>query len=400
MTILDLAGERAPAAQGQPAGRARYNRVRQGIGAFSGPRSLEHGELARKVSGTDVAQAAGVSQTTVSFVLSGRTDVTIPEATRERVRKAARALGYRPNGVARSLARGCTRTIGVIVPRVDSSFCGQIAQGIQEVCIASDYRVLLAHTLHRPKVEAHQVGLFLEHRVDGLICVVDEWTIADLPRTIAGILDERVPCVLIDDHALSDRVDCVVSDDRHGACLAVRHLLALGHRRIAHLSGGERTTPALERTAGYREALREAGIRFDRTLVAGKSFSMHDAAAALHDLLDRKNPPTALFTANDRLAAEAKSAVEERGLRVPDDVAIVGYADMELAHYLKLTTIRQDAAELGRVAVQRLLQRIASPELPPETLVVPTRLVVRQSCGSAARAAAVPPHPANRPGRS
>lgn len=355
--------------------------------------------MARKVSGTDVAQAAGVSQTTVSFVLSGRTDITIPEATRERVRRAARELGYRPNGVARSLARGCTQTIGVVVPRVDSSFCGQIAQGIQEVCIAHDYRVLLAHTLHRSNVEAHQVGLLLEHRVDGLICVVDEWTIGDLPGTIAGILDERVPCVLIDDHSLSDRVDCVVSDDRHGACLAVGHLLGLGHRRIAHLSAGTRTTPARERTAGYRDALRKAGVRFDRTLVAGESFSMHDAGAALHKLLDQRNPPTALFTANDRLAAEAKNAVEARGLRVPEDVAIVGFADMEMAHYLKLTTIHQDTAALGRLAVQRLLERIARPELAPETLVVPTRLVVRQSCGSAP-AAAVPPGPPKRPGRS
>jgi LacI family transcriptional regulator len=356
--------------------------------------------LARKLSGNDVARAAGVSQTTVSFVLSGRTDITIPEATRERVRRVARELGYRPNGVARSLARGCTQTIGVIVPRVDSTFCGQIAQGIQEACIESDYRVLLAHTLHRPEVEARQVDLLLEHRVDGLICVADEWTIGDLPRRVSGVLGEHVPCVVIDDRSLADRVDCVVSDDDHGARLAVRHLLALGHRRVAHLGAGEWTSPARDRASGYRAAMQEAGVEVDEALVVGRSFSMHGAAEAMGALLDRPNPPTAIFAANDRLAAEAVEAIEGRGLRVPEDVAIVGYADMEVAHYLKLTTVHQGTLQMGRLAVRRLLRRIAEPGLAPEVLSLPTRLVVRRSCGAGAPpAVAAPPAPpsADRP---
>ncbi len=235
----------------------------------------------------------------------------------------------------------------MIVPRVDSTFCGQIAQGIQEACIESDYRVLLAHTLHRSEVEARQVDLLLEHRVDGLICVADEWTIGDLPRRVQGVLDEHVPCVVVDDRSLADRVDCVVSDDDRGARLAVRHLLALGHRRVAHLGAGPWTSPARDRDAAYRAALHEAGLEVDEALIAGQSFSMHRAAEPMKALLDLPRPPTAVFAANDRMAAEAILAIERRGLRVPEDVAIVGYSDMEMSQYLELTTVHQDTLQMG-----------------------------------------------------
>lgn len=338
--------------------------------------------MARKPSGADVARAAGVSQTTVSFVLSGRSDIAIPEATRERVRQVARKLGYRANGVARSLSRGRTQTIGVIVPRLDSSFCGQIAQGIEDACIEANFHVLLAHTMHRPEVESRQIELLLEHRVDGLIRVVDEWTIAELPRSVEELVAEQVPCVLIDDRSRAGRVDCIVSDDVQGARLAVRHLLDLGHRRIAHVGAGDRTSTARDRAAGYREALGEAGIEVDEDLIVGRSFSMHSTAESVKSLCALSDPPTALFCANDRLAADTIQAFEEWGLGVPEDRAVVGYADMEFAHYLRLTSVHQHSERMGRLAVERLLRRIADSELAPETVVVPTRLVVRKSCGA------------------
>lgn len=341
--------------------------------------------MAKRPSTTDVARLAGVSQTTVSFVLNNRMDIAIPDVTRQRVLEAARNLGYRRNSLARSLVRGCTQTIGVIVPRMDNSFAAQIVQGIQEACAESEYRVLLAHTLHKPEVEAHQVELLLEYRVDGLICVCDEWTITDLPKWLDVVLADGLACVLVDDRSLASRVDCIVSDDLRGSLLAVRHLMELGHRRIGHLAAGTRTSTARDRTAGYRQALETAGLPVDERLIIGQSYRMDNTRDTMHALLDLEEPPTAVFAANDIKAADAVHAIEERGLRIPHDVALVGYANLLLAHYLHLTSMDQHAQELGHRAARRVLQRIDDPDMQAEEIRMPTELVVRHSCGATLR---------------
>jgi DNA-binding LacI/PurR family transcriptional regulator len=322
--------------------------------------------LLRKTSGRDVARLAGVSRTTVSYVLNGRADTAIPEATRQRVLRAAAQLGYRPNGVARSLVSGKTQTIGVIVPVLNSSFSAGIVNGIQQICSRGSlpYRMLLAYSHNDADEEVRQAQMLLEHRVDGLICVAGEHSVVGTTRWLVDAVKEGVPCVVVDDRVPGCAVDYVVSDDFNGARFAVEHLIGLGHRRIAHLSAGTDSSPARERLEGYRAALTAASIAVDERLIAGDSFDPGNAPRAMEYLLDLPEPPTAVFAANDFMAAAAFEA------------------DVSPAEYLRLTTVHQAPEELGRRATERLFERMENPELPPEGIVIPTHLVVRQSCGA------------------
>lgn len=332
-----------------------------------------------KTTNLDVAHAAGVSPATVSLVLNGRTHIALSPATRQRVREAAERLGYRPNLLARSLNRGRSQTIGVVLPSLASSYVARIAEGIQTEARVHDHRMLLAHTRHDEQIETQQLELLLQHKVEGVVLVTGETTLPGLAGRLAMLDRAGVPCVVVDDRTHADRVDCVVSDDRLGAMLAVRHLIAGGHRRIAHLSAGTRTSTARDRLEGYKAALREAGLRFSRARVVGSSYLLGESPRALEEMLDSSEPPTALFAANDRRLAELMPLLKARGLRIPADLALVGYADYDFAGYLDLTSVDQDPTGLGRVALCRLLERIAEPRLGPKLFQLPVRLVPRGS---------------------
>lgn len=344
--------------------------------------------MSKKPGALDVARRAGVSLTTVSFVMNSRMDKSIPASTRERVLNAARELGYRPNALVRGLVRGKTQTIGVLVPRLDSSFHATIVQGIQEVCNAQDYRILLADSQHDPDLEARQIYLLLEHRVDGLLSVaVAEGGIApQTARWLKTVKTEGLPFVVVDDRTLASEVDCVVTDDFAGAKLAVGHLLRLGHRRIAHLSAGSGMTSARDRHAGYRAALESAGIAYDDSLVAGDSYFMkpEDLQKPIRTLLELPEAPTALFAANDDLAAEAYQFVRRQGGSIPTDLALVGYGNTEVGRFLGLTTVHQEPLQMGRQAAERLFARLIDFSLAVEESVLPTRLILRESCGASA----------------
>src|SRR5262245_35339364 len=173
--------------------------------------------MKRKVSSQDVARRAGVSRATVSFVLNGRTDLRITEETRGRVLRAASDLGYRPNGVARSLVRGRTQTLGVIVPRLDSSFTADIVNGIQDECARRDHQVLLTYSNRDPAVETRQAHLLLEQCVDGIVCVASEHTLVATRAWMSQALAEHVACVLVNQSIQELAVDTVVTDDFNGA---------------------------------------------------------------------------------------------------------------------------------------------------------------------------------------
>ena len=338
----------------------------------------------RKASSIDVARRAGLSRTTVSYVLNGRTDVSIPEATRQRVRVAAAELGYRPHGIARSLVSGNTQTVGVIVPALERSFTADVVNGIEVECAVLNYRLLLVYSHNDAEVEGQQAQLLLEHRVDGVVCVAGEHSIAGTDSWLAEALAEQVACVVVDDSTSELPVDYVVSDDRNGAMTAVAHLIRLGHRRIAHLCAVKRSSPARERRDGYQAALMGAGLEVDEELIVGETFDPGRAAAGMAGLLDLPDPPTAVFAANDYMAAAAIEMAEKRGRRVPGDLAVVGFSDFGLAEYLHLTTVRRSPRHMGKRAVERLFARIENPHLPQEGIVVPTNMIVRESCGGGA----------------
>lgn len=340
-------------------------------------------------SSQDVARLAGVSRTTVSYVLNGRTNLPIPEETRARVLEAARTLGYRPNRLVVGMVKGRTRTFGALVSRLDSQYFAQIVQGFQEVCDAQDYRVLLEHTQHDPVRELRQVNLLLEYRVDGLLWVADDWTVHQARNWIAPLVQEAIPCVVTDDDGTADLVDSVMTEDFSGAREAVRYLIGLGHRRIAHLSAGERLSNSRARLAGYKAALSEAGLPLDPTLIVMDAYDIQNAERDAAVLLDRPEPPTALFTANDEMALVMWQQFRRRGLRIPEDLSIIGYGDIAAARFLNLTTMRQHSLEVGRQAALCLLARFREPERERQHIEVPTELIVRATCG--------PPHAGKSP---
>lgn len=335
----------------------------------------------RPITSRAVAQAAGVSPATVSLVMNDRRDIVLSQATRERVRAVASRLGYRPNYLARSLLRGRTQTIGVILPSLASSFVAHIAEGIQAVAWEQNHRVLLSHTRHDPEIEAGQLALLLEHQVDGVVVVTGEKTLAELPARLDCLAKAQVPTVVVDEASVADQVDCLVSDDERGARMAVEHLLRLGHRRIGMIGAGDLTSSARARLAGYRTALETWGVRFDASLVCGRTYLQDNGIAGLSALLTLSPPPTAIFAANDRRLAEGLPWLRERGITVPRDLALVGYANYDFAAYLGLTSVDQHPQILGRRAMSRLLQRMAKPQLKPGLFKEVPELVVRQSSG-------------------
>jgi LacI family transcriptional regulator len=335
------------------------------------------------VTSLAVAQAAGVSPATVSLVMNDRREIVLSQATRERVRAVAARMGYRPNYLARSLLRGRTQTVGVILPSLASSFVAQIAEGIQAVAWERNHRVLLSHTRHTPEIEARQLALLLEHQVEGVVIVTGEMTLAELPARLDTLAKARLPTVVVDEDSVADRVDCVVSDDERGSRMAAEHLLRLGHRRIGMVGAGDLTSSARARLVGYRKALETWGIRFDASLVCGRTYLQDDGVSVLSILLALPAPPTAILAANDRRLAEGLPWLSKRGIRVPQDLALVGYANYDFAAYLGLTSVDQHPQILGRRAMTRLLQRIDKPQLKPRLFKEVPELVVRQSSGRA-----------------
>lgn len=325
-----------------------------------------------------MAARAGVSRTTVSFVLNARADAGIPEETRRRVQEAARELGYHPHGAARALAGGASHTIGLV-----------LRQSPEQVSMDA----LLAETLWGIGSEAHQGGyrvlveplspdggrysdLVLSQRVDGLI--------VSGPRTddeeLVALVRDGFPIILQGSLPSLDAPSVDV-DNRAGARIAVEHLLGLGHRRIACITNAPLAyTAAADRLAGYRDALEAAGIPADPELVVEGDFDAASGRAAMSGLLAVAPDVTAAFVASDIVAFGALRALREAGRRVPADVSVVGFDDIPLARHFDppLTTIRLPARDLGAAAGRALVERLAGRAGSARTLL-PTELVVRDS---------------------
>ncbi|HEX5758755.1 MAG TPA: LacI family DNA-binding transcriptional regulator [Thermoanaerobaculia bacterium] len=331
----------------------------------------------REVSIRDVARAAGVSVTTVSRVLNATGPVA--EETRGRVTAAVELLDYVPHGGARSLITRRTETIGVLLPDLYGEFFSELIRGMDQTARLQRFHVLVS-SAHSGRAEVEEVLRALRGRVDGLIVMSPD---VDVAPALARY-GETLPMVLLD--AEAGRLDAITIDNYGGACSMMRHLVGLGHRRIALLAGPARNLDARERARGWRDSLGEAGLPAPPELCFAGDFaeaSGHEAGAWLAALARR---PTAVFTANDSMAVGLLSALREIGLRVPEDVALGGFDDIPIARYLSppLTTVRVPIAELGSRAMQRVLSLLESREPAHRHEVVPTQLVVRASCGAPA----------------
>lgn len=332
----------------------------------------------RKITSHDVAARAGVSRTTVSYVLNNVETANISEQTRLRVLDAADALGYVPNAAAQMLAGHRSHIIGLVFPRTHPHlathlFLLQILEGLMGVVQQQGMRLLIDSV--ESSVESAYVDLAHAKRIDGLILI-------DAPpedRALQQLAQDDFPIVTLGD--LHPNLCSVDVDNRVGARQAIEHLLAQGHQRIGCITNVPlRATDSNPRLLGYQDALRQNGIVLDETLVAEGLYSPESGFAAMQQLLATPHPPTALFVASDVVAFGAMAAMQDHGFAIPQDMAVVGFDDVPLAQYTNppLTTVRMPTVAMGRRAGELLYDQILGRTVEPHVLLE-TELIIRAS---------------------
>lgn len=324
----------------------------------------------------DVARRAGVSVATVSRVLNKSGPVS--PAAAERIHEAAAALHYVPHGGARSLITSKTSTIGVLLPDLYGGFFSEMIRGIDQTAQQHGYHLLLSGS-HNRRAEMEVAMRAMRGRTDGLIAMSPHFEAA----TLVENLPPSLPVVLLSCAATDEGYHVIAIDNAGGAESMVRHLLALGHRRIAMVMGEEGHFDTGERLQGYRRALQAAGIAPRAEYEAQGDFSEASGHRAVQQLLALPERPTAIFCANDSMAIGGLSAAHEAGLRVPADLTMVGFDDIPLAQYLSppLTSVHVPVFEMGSRAVARLIAALKGEPIPEcRSVRLPTRLVVRLSC--------------------
>jgi LacI family transcriptional regulator len=328
----------------------------------------------------DVAHGSKVSIATVSRVFNE--SALVSEATRRKVLAVASRLGYWPNGIARSLITNRTHALGVLMPDFSGEFFSEVVHGMDVAARERGFHLLVSRSSSNAE-ELTAAVRSVHGRVEGLIVMAPDFDATPVIRPWVG----RMPTVFINPGHTSATNDSVSIANAEGARLVVRHLLDLGHRSIAIITGPEFNFDSLQRREGYRSALRQAGIEPDPAFELAGDFSEHSGFEAAERMLRLKARPSALFASNDYMAVGALGALHDAGVRVPEDLAIAGFDDIPLAHYINpaLTTVRVDIPALGRRAVQLLLdpRPAHDPGAVHETL--PTTLVVRSSCGAGSR---------------
>ncbi len=336
----------------------------------------------------DVAKAAGVSTSTVSLVLNGKLDRMRPD-TSERVLKAVADLGYSTNEMARALKTGYVPTIGLVVPTVANPFWGEFARCVEHAAMAKNYQVLLCNAEGAPEREQRYVESMLARGIRGVILGSSPLSL----RHMAGVTARGLQVVAFDRLTLNDaglELDSVRVDNALGAKLAIEHLLSLGHRRIAFVSGPIASANRRDRLDGYRATLRDAGITPDPRLEWTENVTVGDAEeivteigrAAAVALLKLPDPPTAFFAINDMTAVGVYAGCRELGRSIPRDVSVVGFDDIHLCRIVNppLTTVRQPLGALMKAAVDLLIARMEEQGGgPPEHVTLTPELVLRES---------------------
>lgn len=322
----------------------------------------------------DVAQRAGVSPATVSRVLNGRASVD-PDLA-HRVQTAVRELEYRPNAVARNLRRSRTTLWAVIISDVGNPFFTALVRGVEDVAQRAGYSVVLCNTDEDVAKEGRYVTAALEDQMAGVII-----SVAGRSAHVNRLLEAGTPVVAIDREIAGVQVDTVLVDNAHGAELATAHLLDSGYERVACITGPRKVSTATQRLRGYQRALKGRGIALRDGLVRYSDFREEGGYTAMSSLLAEREPPDAVFVANNLMTVGAVECLVDRGVAVPAQTGVVGFDDIPWAHLVRpsLTTVAQPTYELGRTAAMLLADRIAEPGRAPSTVTLHTQLKVRES---------------------
>ena len=347
------------------------------------PGGLSPAAAKRSATIRRVADRAGVSIATVSRAFGDPTRVS--DELRVRVHEAARSLNYRASRAARALRVGTSQTVGVVIPDLQNPFFTGVVRGIDLVLQAAGYTLLLSNADEDAARERNILETFQAEGVAGIIFV----PISDGRGRYGDMPSPPVHTVAVDRLPLNLHADLVTVDNIEGTRIGVAHLLALGHRQVALLSGPSRHSTAIEREEGYRQAIRAAGVPLRADLVYRGDFRDGGGYDGMKALLALRRRPTAVFVANNLMTLGALRALHEAAIRIPDEIALVGFDDMPWAPSLNppLTAVSQPSQEIGSAAADLLLDRIARPDRAVRHVILRTQLVVRASCG-ASRAAA------------
>lgn len=327
----------------------------------------------------DIAKAVGVSASTVSRALSG--SPLVNDETRRRIINVARSLGYERNELARALVKGASGAVGLVVPDITNPFFSDVARGVSDIAERAGYGVILCNTDGRVDRELSYVRLLRRKRVDGLLvcsATLDAPFVQDLAA--AG-----TPFVLVSRMSADPNVPYVITDDRAGARLATEHLVHLGHRKIGFIGGPENVQASRDRMSAYRDVLTEHAIPARSEWSHHADFTQAAGRQVGQQILSLADRPTAIFAANDVTALGVLEVAEGLGLRVPEDLSLVGYDDISYASLprIQLTTVAQPAIEMGQIAADWLFSRIGSDDASPLQRVLNPRLIVRSTTGPA-----------------
>lgn len=328
----------------------------------------------------DVSKAAKVAPSTVSLVFNNSPKVK--PSTRKRVLEAAEELSYRPNFLAQGLRFQKTRTVGLVVPDIKNPTFSAIASGVEKSAKRRGYRVLLGLSDFDKDEELGFIDLVRTGRIDGLI-ISSMYPDAFLER-LSKFAEERPPFVFL--ARLSDDVeaDFVCTDLEKGGYLAIKHLIDLGHTRIGFVHGVALEELGQERLRGYKRALAEHNIPYDETLVTHCGYSVFDGMKAAEEFIKMQDRPTAIFALNDLLAISLMKGIKDSGLKVPQDIAIAGFDNIEYGRFLEtpLTTVEIHNYETVEIALDQLINRIENPDSAYRHVVLQPQLIVRESCGA------------------
>ncbi|HTB11823.1 MAG TPA: LacI family DNA-binding transcriptional regulator [Bryobacteraceae bacterium] len=348
----------------------------EGAGDTTKPSNRGNAPL-RPPSIKDIARIASVSHSTVSRALQN--SPLVNARTAEKIRRIAHESGYRASAIARGLVTKRTRTVGLVVTTIADPFASEVVCGIEQAANDHGYSVFLADSNADPNREQQVVQSFAERRVDGIVVTSSRVGALYLPL----LSEMRVPIVLVNNQHPGAFVHSVMIDNIAGSRQAANHLIRLGHRRIAYLGDQFGYQSDTERFAGYRQALDVAGIPFVPELVVHGDGKPEEAIRAMDKLLGLSDPPTAVCCYNDMSALGAMKSIHLRGLRVPEDVSVVGFDDLFLASYTEpnLTTVRQPMRRMGLLAMESLF-RLMSGEDSEIRITVEAELIVRESTGA------------------
>ncbi|MDT3611000.1 ribose operon transcriptional repressor RbsR [Cronobacter sakazakii] len=324
----------------------------------------------------DVARLAGVSTSTVSHVINK--DRFVSEAIRLRVEDAIRTLNYAPSALARSLKLNQTRTIGMLITASSNPFFSELVRGVERSCFERGYSLVLCNTDGDEQRMNRNLETLLQKRVDGLLLLCTE---THQPSPAIMKRYPAIPTVMMDWSPFDGGSDVIQDNSLLGGDIATRYLIDKGYTRIACVTGPLDKTPARLRLEGYRTAMQRAELPVTEGYEVIGDFEFAGGLRAMQSLLALPEPPQAVFMGNDAMAVGAYQALYQAGLRIPQDIALVGYDDIELASYMTppLTTIHQPKDELGELAIDVLIHRMAQPELQQQRLQLTPELMVRGS---------------------